>query len=91
MEEDPFFVTFREQVIPNAQYGYKYVPCASTVFKCAWNHQDLVEFFKENLSEESVLGFMTAPWFALPSEKLAVYEESVKSLDAARRLFFPAD
>lgn len=91
VEEDPFFVTFREQVIPNAQHGYKYVPCCSLVFKCEWNHLDLVEFFKENVPDGCVLGFMTAPWFALPSEKLEVYTKSAKSLDKARKVFFPED
>ena len=91
VEEDPFFVTYREQVIPNAEYGYQYIPCASTYFKCEWNHRDTVEFFKENAPKGCVLGFMTAPWFASPSEKLNVYIDSFKSLDEARRMFYPED
>lgn len=91
VEEDPFFVTFREQAIPNAEYGYKYIPCASTIFKCEWNHQDLVEYFKENVSEDCILGYMTAPWCVPKEQKLDAFRESFKSLDEARKLFYPED
>lgn len=91
VEEDPFFVTFRQQAVPNAEHGYKYVPCASTIFKCEWNHQDLVEYFEENMPEGCVLGYMTAPWCVPKEQKLDAFRESFKSLDEARRLFYPED
>lgn len=91
VEEDPFFVTYREQVIPNAEYGYKYVPCCSTYFKCEYNHEDVVDYFTENAPKGCILGFMTAPWFALPSEKLEVYIDSLRQLDDARKKFYPED
>ena len=91
VEEDPFFLTYHEQMIPNAEYGFKYVPCASLCFNCKCNHDDTLEYFRDNVSKDSILGFMTAPWFALPSEKLDFYIDSLKSLDDARRKFFPED
>ena len=91
VEEDPFFVTFRQQAIPNAEYGYRYVPCASNVYKCEWNHMDLVEYFEANAPKDSILGFMTAPWIAPKAENFEKYAESFRSLDEARRMFCPEE
>lgn len=91
VEEDPFFVTFCQQAIPNAEYGYRYVPCASNIFKCEWNHQDLVEYFEKNAPEGCILGFMTAPWCVPKEQKLDAYRASFQSLDEARRRFYPED
>lgn len=91
VEEDPFFVNFRQQAIPNAEYGYKYVPCASTIFKCEWNHQDLVEYFRDNAPAGCVQGYMTAPWCVPREEKLEAYRESFRSLAEARGMFCPEE
>lgn len=89
VEEDPFFITFHRQAIPNAQYGYRYVPCASLCFTCEWNHRDLMEYFQQNAPDGSILGYMTAPWRVATDQQLEMYIQSFKSLDEARRIFCP--
>ena len=91
VEEDPFFARFHEQALPNARYGYKYVPCASVYNKCVYNHDDLVEHFRDNAPENCVIGYMTAPWFFPVPDQLDKYIDSVKQLDAARRKFYPEE
>ncbi len=91
VEEDPFFIRFHEQALPNARLGYKYVPCASVFNECKWNHQDIVEHFRDNAPDGCIQGYMTAPWYATTPEHLDLLIKSVRELDEARRMFYPED
>lgn len=91
VEQDPFFERFHAQAIPNAELGYKYVPCASVFNECKWNHQDLVEHFRDNAPDASILGYITAPWFSTTPDKLDKHLQSIHDLAEARAMFYPED
>lgn len=78
VEEDPFLVNFRKVALPLLEKGYSYVPCASVFNRCDYNHMDLLEYFKENASDEQVVGFMPAPWKPATKEFKGYYEETFK-------------
>lgn len=88
VEEDIFNTRFRKNALSNAEYGYKYVPCVSVYNKCKYNTPDVVEYFKEKAPEESVLGFMTAPWLSTKKENLPEFEKSIRLLGEAREKFY---
>jgi len=89
VEEDPLHVCFRTQAIPTAKDGYKVVPCVSVFNKCPWNTPDMVEYFRSEAPDESVLGFMTAPWFSTTRGNAEKFWESLRLLKAAREEFYP--
>lgn len=91
VEEDPFLVNVRAKAVPLAkEHGYKYIPCASVCNRCDYNTSDLLEYFKENLPDEQILGYITAPWcMTNKSEKCMIhFEESFRFLKEARDKFY---
>ena len=88
VEEDPFLVNVRNVAVPLSKEGYLYAPCASTINRCEHNSSDLVEYFKENVADNQLVGFLTAPWRKIVSEYKADFEESFKKLKEARDKFY---
>ncbi len=78
VEEDPFLVNFRNVALPLMEKGFSYVPCASTCNGCDHNHMELLEYFKENASDDLVAGFMSTPWAPTAPESIARYEKTFK-------------
>lgn len=89
VEEDPFLVRFREQAIPNAERGYVYIPCASTINHCPYNTPELVEYFRDKAPDDSVRGFITAPWKRTTMEYLSILLDSIQLLGEAKKTFYP--
>lgn len=93
VEEDPFLVDVMNKAIPLSKHGYKYVPCASVFNRCDYNHNDLIEYFRDNMPDEQLLGFMSAPWMATVPEKenKLFYEETFKFYKEAKDKFYPQE
>jgi len=88
VEEDPFLVHFMEVAIPLMKEGYLYAPCASVFNRCKYNHDDLLEYFKENAPDEQIVGYMTAPWYITTKEYESFFTESFDDLKAAKEKFY---
>ena len=88
VEEDPFLVHFMEVAIPLMEGGYRYVPCASVFNRCKYNHEDLVEYFRDNANDDQIVGFMTAPWHSLVKEEREYIEESFDAFKIAKEKFY---
>ena len=88
VEQDPFLVHFVEVAIPLMKEGYLYVPCASVFNRCKYNHDDLLEYFRDNAPDEQIVGYMTAPWFMTVPEKKEYFEETFAAYREARDKFY---
>ncbi len=103
VEEDPFLARFREVAVPLSKKGYKYVPCASVFNRCVHNHHDLIEYIKENVDDENIVGFMSTPWMpTVPDAECQIfkgesftsktfYEETFKFFKEAKDKFYPEE
>ena len=91
VEEDPVKVNFRAQAFPAAKDGFRLVPCASTVWECEYNTPDLVEYFHGGSPDESIAGYLTAPWKRTKMENMDIFRESVRLLAEARDKFYPEE
>ncbi|MBR5156610.1 MAG: hypothetical protein IKW59_02470 [Clostridia bacterium] len=88
VEQDPFLVNVRNVAVPLLEKGYKYIPCASVCNKCDCNHDEVVEYFKENTPDDQLLGFITAPWQSLETQYKQDFADSIKFLKAAKEKFY---
>ncbi len=88
VEEDPYLVNFREIMPKLVKEGYEYIPCASVFNRCDWNHEDLVEYFKEGTPDEQIAGFMTAPWFSTKWKNKEYFDESFKFFKKAKEKYY---
>ncbi len=90
VEEDPFLVNVRNVAVPLSKHGYRYMPCASVCNRCDYNHDDLLEYFKENVPDEQILGYMSTPWMSTVDEgdNRLFYEETFRFFKAARDKFY---
>ncbi len=88
VEEDPFLVHFVEVAIPLMKEGYLYVPCASVFNKCVYNHDDLLEYFRDNAPDNQILGYMTAPWYQTRKDQKKYFTETFEAFRAARDKFY---
>lgn len=88
VEEEPFFVLFREQALPNAKKGYKYIPGVSIYNESPWCEQDVLEYFSVN-APESILGFYEAPWANMTMKNLDRQYLGMERFKKARDMFFP--
>ena len=62
VEQDPFYVNFRNKALPLMKEGYKYVPCASTTEQCPYNTEEILEYFKEGAPDDQIVGYITTTW-----------------------------
>lgn len=88
VEEDPYLVQFIERAIPLMKEGYTYVPCASVFNRCKYNHDDLIEYFRDNAPDEQILGYMTAPWKKVVPEFENFFMETFDALKEAKEKFY---
>jgi len=88
VEEDPFLVRFMEVAIPLMEGGYLYAPCASVFNRCKYNHDDLLEYFRDNANDDQIVGYMTAPWYLLVDEQKEYIEESFDAFKEAINKFY---
>ena len=88
VEEDPFYVTFREKALPLLKEGFSYIPCVSVNNHCDWNAPDMMRYFKENAPDEQILGYVTAPWFATTEEHIKDFEETFKVFAPAKEQYY---
>ncbi len=90
VEEDPFLVNVRNVAVPLAQRGYKYIPCASVYNRCDFNHDDLLEYFRDNVSDSQILGYMSAPWVMTDGSEQSrlFYEETFRFFKAAKEKMY---
>ena len=63
VEEEPYIQKFIGQALSCVEDGYKVMPCVSSINQCRYNAVDMLEYYKDNADPNSVLGFMTAPWY----------------------------
>lgn len=91
VEDDIFHTRFRDCALPNLKRGYTYVPCMSVYNHCQYNTPDVVEYFKTKAPENSIAGFITAPWCETTKENLPKFEESIRLLQKAREEFYPEE
>ena len=57
-----FWDRILEEVIPAINDGFRVVPTTSVCFRCEWNHDDTLRYFKEKAPQDKIIGFMDAPW-----------------------------
>ncbi len=88
VEEDPYLVQFIERAIPLMKEGYVYVPCASVFNRCKYNHDDLIEYFRDNAPDDQILGYMTAPWKKVIPEFRDFFMESFDAFKTAKEKFY---
>ena len=88
VEEDPICALFFEHALPRANEGYKCVPTASTHHDLDCNTSELVEYFKEGAPDESVVGFMTAPWRETLWKNKEIFDKSLRLLKEAKEKFY---
>lgn len=88
VEEDPYLVHFMEVALPLMKEGYLYVPCASVFNRCKYNHDDLLEYFRNNAPDEQIIGYMTAPWYRTTKEYESFFIESFDDFKAAKEKFY---
>ena len=88
VEEDTIFALFFEHALPRANKGYKCVPTASTHHDLDCNTSELVKYFKEGAPDESVVGFLTAPWCQTLWKNKEVFDKSLRLLKEAKEKFY---
>ena len=89
VEDDPYLVKYRQVMLPGAKDGYKFVPCPSDVFHSPYCTQDLVEYFHDGAPDESIVGYLTAPWVRTKVDKLEAIFEAIDLLVEARAKYYP--
>ena len=77
-----------EVALPLMKEGYLYVPCASVFNRCKYNHDDLLEYFRNNAPDEQIIGYMTAPWYRTTKEYESFFIESFDDFKAAKEKFY---
>ncbi len=75
-------------MLSRANEGYKCVPCASTRHDLDCNTSELVTYFKEGTSDESVVGFMTAPWCQTLWKNKEIFDKSLRLLKEDEEKFY---
>lgn len=88
LEEGHFFANFRKQACPLANYGFRYVPTASAWSNNPYNAYELMEHFENGAPDESIVGYMTAPWSQTVPERVPRFEKSFQWLKEAREKFY---
>ena len=88
VEEDPFLVHFMEVALPLMKEGYLYVPCASVFNRCKYNHDDLLEYFRNNAPDDQIVGYMTAPWYITTKDYESYFKESFDDFKTAKEKFY---
>ena len=88
VEEDPFLVRFMEVAIPLMKEGYLYVPCASVCNRCKYNHDDLIEYFRDNAPDNQIIGYMSAPWRRTLPEHKEMWQETFDAYAEAKNKFY---
>lgn len=88
VEDEPFFVLYRQEALPLAKDGYKVVPTTSTFNGCPYNTDDTVDYYKTYAPAESVAGFMAAPWKHTTMEKLPEILEDIRLMGEAKRKYY---
>ena len=83
VEEDPHLVNFRRVAVYVAGEGYPYIPCCSSLSN-KYNSEDLLDYYKTNVSDEQILGYITAPWKSTTKERLPEFERTFREFKAAR-------
>lgn len=82
VEEDPHLVNFRKVPVDVASDGYKYVPCCSSLAN-KYNSEDLLDYYKENVPDDQILGYITAPWKSTTKDKIGEFERAFKEFPEA--------
>lgn len=88
IEEDPHCVTYRQEVIPAMNDGFKVVPTTSFCFRCEWNHDDTLRWFKEKAPQDKIIGFMDAPWEQTTMACLDKIKTSTNALMTAKDKYY---
>ena len=68
--------------------GYLYVPGASVFNRCKYNHDDLLEYFRDNAPDDQIIGYMTAPWFMTEMKSKEYFVETFEAFRTARDKFY---
>lgn len=90
IEDRPEHVKFRETAAPYMKYGFKYIPTPSVWARSDYNTEELIEYFRDAApSDESILGFITAPWVNTVFEKQDQFDKSIRLLREAREKLYP--
>lgn len=87
VEEDPHLVNFRKVAVDVAGDGYKYIPCCSSLSN-PYNSEDLLDYYKTNVADNQILGYITAPWTSTIKDNLGAFERAFKEFPAAKNLIY---
>lgn len=88
IEEDPICANFFKYSIPCTKEGYKMIPVGSVCHDLDCNMYELVEYFKNEAPDESVLGFQEAPWVMTSWKHKEEFDKSLKLLKEAKEAFY---
>jgi len=72
--------------------GYDQIPCMSTCRGfdgAASNHPDTLSHAKQKMSDERVIGFMTAPWANTRPDRAFYLKDGAQALYVARKKIYP--
>ena len=87
VEEDPHLVNFRQVAVDVATDGYKYIPCCSSISN-KYNSEDLLDYYKTNVNDEQILGYITAPWVFTTKDCLPDFERTFAEFKAAKEKIY---
>lgn len=92
---DPFLSKFRKDILPIVNDGgYICVPCASNHTKRALpqvkynNAEEIMEYFKSNVADNQILGYMSAPWCTTVLKNKDYFVDAFKDFKAAKETMY---
>ncbi len=88
LEDDPWNVNFRNKVLPCAQYGYQYLPTVSFVNHQAYCFEDSINFYKENLPQEQLEGFVVSVFLTMTPEHKEQFLKNLELMKEAKKLYY---
>lgn len=87
LEDDPWNVNFRNKVIPCAKYGYQYLPTISFVNRQAYCFEDSIDFYKENLNQEQLEGFVVSVFHTMTPDYKELFLKNLELMKEAKKLY----
>ncbi len=88
VEEEPYFVNFRDKALPLVKEGYKYVPGMSPYNKCDISIEDVIKYFRDGAQDDQIEGFIMTVWWFMTEERKHHYEHALNLLKEAKEKLY---
>ncbi len=83
VEEDPYYVNFRENAFKMLDDGYDCMFGVSCYYNNPYNTEDTVEMYSEKAPRKQTKGYFTLPWYRTLPEHREAWLKSIRDLSAA--------